>query len=162
MISSPTTRSRPAASLGHHAPSAEINVTPLVDVMLVLLIVFMVTAPLIASGLKLDLPQAATTRPLEPKEPIVVSIDRDGRIALGRDFVERDGLVAAVRALGADETRTIRVRGDRGVDYGDVVAVVDALAGAGLRRIALVSEAPRAEQWPTDAGTIRTGTLASP
>lgn len=162
MIASSNIRGTSSGALGRHAPSAEINVTPLVDVMLVLLVVFMVTAPLLATGLKLDLPQAATARPLEPKEPIVVSIDRDGRIALGRDLVDRGGLVAAVRALGADETRTIRVRGDRGVVYGDVVAVVDALAGAGLRRIALVSEAPQTALMPADTGTIRTGALAAP
>mgnify|MGYP000132096125 CR=1 FL=1 len=162
MITSSSTRGLPSGSLGHHVPSAEINVTPLVDVMLVLLVVFMVTAPLLASGLKLDLPQAATARPLEPKEPIVVSIDRDGRVSVGNDITDRERIVAAVRALGADETRTIRVRGDRGVSYGDVVEIVDTLAGAGLRRIALVSEPPRTAQSPTDAGVIRTGALASP
>ena len=162
MISSGGGFSRPSGSLGRHAPSAEINVTPLVDVMLVLLVVFMVTAPLIASGLKLELPKAATARPLEPKEPVVVSIDRDGRIAVGRDEVGRDDLVATVLARGADETRIIRVRGDRGVAYGDVVAVVDALAGAGLRRIALVSETSGAPRDPSDTGTVRTGALAAP
>ncbi|ALK09615.1 ExbD/TolR family protein [Blastochloris viridis] len=132
---------------GGHRPSAEINVTPLVDVMLVLLVVFMITAPLLAAGLKLDLPRASTAKPLDPKDPVVVSVDRDGRIAVDQGAVAREELAAAVLAKIADGERTVRVRGDRELAYGEVVGIVDVLVAAGIRRIALVTD-PKAAQRP--------------
>ncbi len=123
-----------------HRPLADINVTPLVDVMLVLLVVFMITAPMLAAGLKVDLPGASAARPLPPAEPVVVTVARDGALAVGRDPVPRADLAAAVRArLDGRTDRAIHVRGDRDAPYGDVVGVIDLLAADGLGRIALVS-----------------------
>ena len=126
---------------GLHRPLSDINVTPLVDVMLVLLIVFMVTAPMLAAGVKVNLPQARTAQPLPPKEPVVVTVGRDGVVTLGTEEVGRDHLAGLVKArLDGDATRVVQVRGDRDASYGDVVGVIDLLAGGGISRIALVSE----------------------
>jgi len=123
-----------------YQPQAEINVTPLVDVMLVLLIVFMVTAPLLAAGVKVELPQAKATQPLDPKDPIVVTVGRDGKLSLGTEEISADRLVEAVQArLGEDRTRVVRLRGDKDAAYGDVVAVMDRLATHGVTHIAIVT-----------------------
>jgi biopolymer transport protein ExbD/biopolymer transport protein TolR len=135
------TPSDPSSGRGGFRPLADINVTPLVDVMLVLLVVFMITAPLLASGLKLDLPAAAVAKPLDPKKPIPLSVAKDGRIAVGTDPVTLDTLVDKVRAAaGRDPAATIQLRGDRETPFGDIVAVMDRLAGAGLTRIAIVTD----------------------
>lgn len=127
---------------GLHRPLADINVTPLVDVMLVLLIVFMVTAPMLAAGIEINLPKARAARPLPPKEPVVVTVGRDGVLTLGTETVTREGLAGVVKArLGGDLTRAVQVRGDRDASYGDVVGVIDLLAAEGIARIALVAEA---------------------
>lgn len=123
-----------------HRPLADINVTPLVDVMLVLLVVFMITAPMLAAGLKVDLPGAAAAKPLAPEEPIVVSVRRDGSIGVGDEMVDLDGLVARLLArTGNDRDRTIRVRGDQEVAYREIMAVIDRLATGGFARVALVT-----------------------
>ncbi len=126
---------------GLHRPLADINVTPLVDVMLVLLIVFMVTAPMLAQGLKVDLPQAKAAQQFNPKEPIVVSVTASGKVALGQDEMEPAAIVEAVlgRAEG-DKTRVIQIRADKGANYGQIVAVIDELASNGLVHLALVSD----------------------
>jgi biopolymer transport protein ExbD len=82
---------------GLYQPLAEINVTPLVDVMLVLLIIFMVTAPMLAAGVKVNLPSARTSQPLESKDPVVVTVAKDGAVSVGKEAVSRDGLVATVK-----------------------------------------------------------------
>ncbi|MFZ1964219.1 MAG: biopolymer transporter ExbD [Roseiarcus sp.] len=123
-----------------YQPQAEINVTPLVDVMLVLLIVFMVTAPLLAAGVKVELPQAKAVQPLDPKDPIVVTVGKDGRLSLGTEEISADRLVEAVEGrLGEDRTRIVRLRGDKDAAYGDVVAVMDRLATHGVTHIAIVT-----------------------
>lgn len=125
---------------GAFRPLSEINVTPLVDVMLVLLVVFMITAPMLAAGIKVNLPHADAARPLPPKEPIVVAITRDGSIAVGQETVARETLVATLRdRLAGAPDRVIQVRGDRDAPYGEIVSVIDLLAGGGITRIALVS-----------------------
>jgi biopolymer transport protein TolR len=134
---------------GLYEPVAEINVTPLVDVMLVLLIVFMITAPMLASGMRVDLPQAKTAQPLDPKEPIIITVTRDGKAFVGGDEVAPAELAQAVRAkLGNDRDRMIHVRGDRDVMYGEIVGVMDRLAAGGFSRIALVANA-RSEAAPS-------------
>lgn len=121
-------------------PLSEINVTPLVDVMLVLLVVFMITAPMLAAGIRVNLPQAEAARPLPPREPIVVVVGRDGAVAVGADPTARDALVTTVRArLAEDPERVVHVRGDRDAPYGDVVSVIDLLAAGGISRIALLA-----------------------
>ena len=126
---------------GLHRPLADINVTPLVDVMLVLLIVFMVTAPMLASGLKVDLPQAKAAQQFNPKEPIVVSVTASGKVALGQDEMDPSAIIDAIiaRAEG-DKARLIQIRADKGASYGAIVAVIDELASNGLVHLALVSD----------------------
>jgi biopolymer transport protein ExbD/biopolymer transport protein TolR len=124
-----------------HRPLADINVTPMVDVMLVLLIVFMVTAPMLATGLKVDLPQAKTAQPVNPKDPIVVSITADGSVALGTDTMSVPALIAALLKITGDDTsRIIQLRADKTATYGAIVGLIDELASNGLVHIALISD----------------------
>jgi biopolymer transport protein TolR len=122
---------------------AEINVTPMVDVMLVLLIIFMVSAPLLTVGVPLDLPQSqAKTLDLD-KEPLTVSVDVKGAVYLQNTEIAVEELVPKLKAIteargGADER--IFVRGDRQVDYGSVMKVMGRISAAGFRRVALVTE----------------------
>ena len=123
-----------------YAPLAEINVTPLVDVMLVLLIIFMVTAPLLTPGVKVDLPKAASARALNPKAPLIVSVGRDGALAFGADPISLDALGAAVKArMGDDPTQVVHVRGDAQAPFGEVVRAMDRLTLAGVTHIAIVT-----------------------
>ena len=126
---------------GFYRPQADINVTPLVDVMLVLLIIFMVTAPLLAAGMKVDLPQARAARPLNPKEPIVVVVGKDGKLALGAEQIDPADLVQLVKLkMGDDPARVVHLRGDKEAPYGRMVAVLDELATNGITHIAIVTE----------------------
>jgi biopolymer transport protein TolR len=132
-------------SAGRYDPVAEINITPFVDVVLVLLIVFMITAPMLAAGMRVDLPKAGSARPLDPREPIIVTLAKDGKLFVGRDEVSRAGLAAAVRAkIGDKGDRQIYLRGDRDVRYGEIVAIMDQLARGGLQKVALVANAGNA------------------
>jgi biopolymer transport protein TolR len=124
---------------GLYQPLADINVTPLVDVMLVLLIIFMVTAPMLASGIKVNLPSAKTAQPLEAKEPVVVVVAKDGAVSVGKDSVSRDEMAAIVKARLGDSNGVVQLRGDKEASYGDVVSVMDDLAANGVNRIAIVS-----------------------
>ena len=122
---------------------AEINVTPMVDVMLVLLIIFMVSAPLLTVGVPIDLPQSQARSLDQDKEPLALSVQADGKVFLQNAEVPLDELVAKLKAItdargGADER--IYVRGDRKTDYGTVMRVMGRLSGAGFRRVALVTE----------------------
>ena len=128
---------------GLYEPLAAINVTPLVDVMLVLLIIFMVTAPMLATGVKVNLPSARTAQPLENKEPVVVVVAKDGAVSVGKDPVSSDELAATVKARLGDSNGVVQLRGDRDAPYGDVVSVMDELAANGISRIAIVSGARR-------------------
>lgn len=124
-----------------YRPLAEINVTPLVDVMLVLLIIFMVTAPMLASGMKVNLPQAKQVQPLDPKAPIIVTVGKDSTLSLGSDAIEREKLIPAIQdKLGSGISQIIHLRGDKEAAYGDVVAVMDLLATNGLTHIAIVAD----------------------
>jgi len=123
-----------------YRPLAEINVTPLVDVMLVLLIIFMVTAPLLTPGVKVDLPKALSAKALNPKAPLIVSVAKGGALAFGADPVTLDGLAAAVKAkLGDDPAQVVHIRGDRDAAFGDVVQAMDRLTLAGVSHIAIVT-----------------------
>ncbi len=123
-----------------YTPMAEINVTPFVDVMLVLLIVFMVSAPLLTVGVPLDLPQASANPLSTQEEPITLSVDADGRIFLQTTEIALGDLVGKLTAIaknGYDER--IFVRGDRNANYGSVMRVMAVLSQAGFRRIGLVT-----------------------
>lgn len=123
-----------------YQPLADINVTPLVDVMLVLLIIFMVTAPLLAKGVKVNLPQASAAQPLNQKDPIIVSVGKDGKVSLGGDSVTMETLIDGIRAMmGGDTSRVVHVRGDTEAVYGEVVGVMDKLATNGITHIAIMT-----------------------
>jgi biopolymer transport protein TolR len=124
---------------------SEINVTPLVDVMLVLLIIFMITAPLLASAVPIDLPESRA-KPIETEEqePVQLSINGDDTIYIGEDVVPEAELAARLDAIAAaqkdgDKPRQIMLRADKGLDYGRVMRVMGELNRAGLTRIALVT-----------------------
>jgi biopolymer transport protein TolR len=122
---------------------AEINVTPMVDVMLVLLIIFMVSAPLLTVGVPIDLPQTKAKSLDQDKEPLMISVNTKGEVYLQNSEIKIDELVAKLQAItqtrgGADER--IYVRGDKKVDYGTVMRVMGRLSQAGFRRVALVTE----------------------
>jgi biopolymer transport protein TolR len=126
------------------AVMAEINVTPLVDVMLVLLIIFMVSAPLLTVGVPIDLPQSqAKALDQENKEPLTVSVRDNGAVFLQNSEIKVEELVPKLQAItqarGGTEER-IYVRGDKKVDYGAVMRVMGRLSAAGFRRVALVTE----------------------
>jgi len=119
---------------------SEINVTPFVDVMLVLLIVFMVAAPLMTAGVPIDLPQAAVQPLAVDKEPIMVTVDTEGKIFIGEDEVASEQLVERIGAIatsGLDER--IYVRGDRTASYGAIMTVMGTINAAGYKRIGLVA-----------------------
>ena len=122
---------------------SEINVTPFVDVMLVLLVVFMITAPLLTVGVPIDLPKTAASTLQGSEEPLTVSINDKGKIYLQKTLVKHEELVARMLAISENLTsRRIFVRGDRLVDYGTVMEVMGSLNAAGCNKVALVTEAP--------------------
>ncbi len=120
---------------------SEINVTPMVDVMLVLLIIFMVAAPMLTVGVPLDLPQTQAQAVSQDHQPLVISINSKGQVFLQETEIQVGELVPKLMAIakaGYDER--IFVRGDKSVDYGAVMQVMGRLSGAGFKRVALVSE----------------------
>jgi len=122
-------------------PMSEINVTPMVDVMLVLLIIFMVTAPLLTVGVPIELPKTEARQLEDDKEPLTISVDPEERIFLQDTELKIDELVPKLTAIaknGYDER--IFVRGDRRVNYGIVMRVMGTISAAGFRRIALISD----------------------
>jgi biopolymer transport protein TolR len=120
---------------------AEINVTPMVDVMLVLLIIFMVAAPMLTVGVPVDLPQTGAPALNEEREPLTVSVDSKGEIFLQDTKIKLEEIVPRLNAItkqGYEER--IYVRGDRNVNYGQIMKVMGTIAGAGFKRVALVTE----------------------
>ncbi len=123
-------------------PMAEINVTPFVDVMLVLLIVFMVTAPLLTAGVPVDLPKTRAQILGQDREPLAVSVQRNGDIYLQNTKIAEDELVPKLQAIAANGyDQRIFVRGDTAVDYGRVMRVMGLLSAAGFTHIGLVTDA---------------------
>jgi biopolymer transport protein TolR len=134
---------------GRIRPMSEINVTPFVDVMLVLLIVFMVTAPLLTVGVPVDLPKTKAQALGQDREPLTVSLRRDGRIYLQNAPIAEDDLVSKLTAIAANGyDQRIFVRGDKAVDYGRVMEVMALISAAGFTHIGLVTdvEKPRERQ----------------
>ena len=131
---------------GRRAPMADINVTPLVDVMLVLLIIFMVTAPLMTAGVPVNLPDSRAKALDQDQKPVDIAVDRDGAIHIGDDAVTMEELpnrlsvIASERRQG-DKPPQVFLRADKALDYGRVMEVIGELNRAGLNRVALVSNA---------------------
>ncbi|HEX4533031.1 MAG TPA: protein TolR [Rhizomicrobium sp.] len=129
---------------GRIRPMAEINVTPFVDVMLVLLIVFMVTAPLLTVGVPVDLPKTKAQALGQDREPLSVSIKSNGSIYLQNTRIAEDDLVAKLKAISANGyDQRIFVRGDQSVDYGRVMEVMAEISSAGFTHIGLVTDVAR-------------------
>ena len=126
---------------GNSRPMSDINVTPMVDVMLVLLIVFMVAAPLMTVGVPIDLPQSAA-RPLDTQQkPVVITVTTDGAAFLGDEPVTLADLPGRLDEMGLDKAvDRINVQGDSAASYGAVIQVMGALSGAGYSRIGLITE----------------------
>ena len=119
---------------------SEINVTPFVDVLLVLLVIFMLTAPILQSGIEVDVPQTRTVREIS-QERLVVSIDRGQRLFLGNDPVNIHMLGALLKEKGATgQDESVFLRADQNVPYGTVAMVVDELRQAGIEQISMVTE----------------------
>jgi len=134
---------RAAGGRSRHRPLAEINVTPFVDVMLVLLIVFMVTAPLLTVGVPVDLPKTEAAQLVDRDEPLIVSVDADGKIYLQETERSIETLIATLQAVRAEKAdAAVYVRGDRAIAYGEVMRVMGALVAAGIDKISLVAETP--------------------
>jgi biopolymer transport protein TolR len=127
-------------------PVSDINVTPMVDVMLVLLVIFMVTAPLLTVGVQVDLPQTAANAIREQTEPLAVSINAQGKIYLQDTEIELDSLAPRLQAItGSNPDARIYVRGDKSIDYGRVMEVMGTINAAGFNKVALVTSQPRAD-----------------
>jgi biopolymer transport protein TolR len=124
-----------------HTPMHEINVTPFVDVMLVLLIVFMVTAPLLTVGVPLELPETKGQQLQTSKEPVTISVQKDGKVFIQETEVTLDEIAPKLKAIakaGYDEQ--IFIRGDKGIDYGSVMRVMSRVKLAGFTKVSLVTE----------------------
>ncbi len=154
--------SKPAGR-GRYRPLSEINVTPLVDVMLVLLIIFMVTAPLMTSGVPVDLPKTSAQPLNSDSEPLTVSVNAEGKIFLQDQELPLEQLVAKLQAIAQNNAeRRIFVRGDKGITYGRIMEVMGTITQGGFTKVALLAEqpstvpatapAPAASPAPTKAG----------
>ena len=130
-------------------PMSEINVTPMVDVMLVLLVIFMVTAPLLTVGVPVDLPQTAAPPINEPKEPTVITVNKDGAVFIQETTIPLDSLVSRLQAItGSNPDAVLYVRGDKDVPYGKVLEVMSLISNAGFHKVSLVAETPKGGQAP--------------
>jgi biopolymer transport protein TolR len=128
-----------------YKPMSDINVTPMVDVMLVLLVVFMVTAPLLTVGVPVDLPQTQAQQLNEPKEPLVITINSDCKTYLQNNEIATDQLGPRLQAItNNDVTTSIYVRGDKAANYGCVLQVMGLVSAAGFNKVSLVAEQPTA------------------
>ncbi len=125
------------------APLSEINVTPLVDVMLVLLIIFMVAAPLMTVGVPVNLPKTAAAKVSQPKQPVVISIDAQGQPFLDKEPLTPDMMMPRLKELaGADPSQVVLVRGDRVVPYGRIVEIMGQVSAAGFSKVSLIAQVP--------------------
>lgn len=141
-----------------YRPMSDINVTPFVDVMLVLLIVFMVTAPLLTVGVPIDLPKTKAQPLSQPEEPLVISVDARGEIYIQDTSVPLDSLVPRLMAITQNNADTrIYIRGDRSIDYGRMMQVMGQVNAAGFRRVALIAELPDAAKGAADKDDNRNG-----
>jgi TolR protein len=128
-----------------YKPLSEINVTPMVDVMLVLLVIFMVAAPLLTVGVPVNLPKTSAAEVTKPQEPIIVTINKDGDTFIANDKVTDDDLKTRLAALAArDPSRIVYVRGDRTIQYAQLMDLLGAVNKAGFSKVSLLAEATTA------------------
>ena len=133
-----------------HGQMAEINMTPLIDVMLVLLIIFMVAAPMLTTGVDVNLPESTTGKNLQ-SEALMVTLDRDGRIQCEKTFLQVGALRSLLRQKAAENRkRPVMVRADHNIPYGRVITVVDAIREAGFTQVGFVTQ-PLVGEAPADA-----------
>jgi len=152
---------------GRYRPMAEINVTPLVDVMLVLLIVFMVAAPLMTSGVTVDLPKASAAPLAQDSEPLTVSVNAEGKIYLQETELPITELATKLAAISENKLdRRIFVRGDKGIAYGKIMEIMATITQGGFTKVALLAEQtggpPQAPATTSPATTSPATTSASP
>ena len=139
-------RRKLGATGGRRRPMSDINVTPLVDVMLVLLVIFMITAPLLTTGVQVDLPNTQAAAMPNDDAPVAVTITRDGRVFLGDDEVTLDQLAQRLQAIAASKPDArIFVRGDQTIAYGKIMAVVSTVHDVGLHKVALLTQPAEAQ-----------------
>jgi biopolymer transport protein ExbD len=134
----------PSGEVGEdrYQPLAEINVTPMVDVMLVLLVIFMVTAPLLTVGVPLDLPKTQAAAITDPKPPVILSLNRLGEVFIGDERVDPGDLGQRLAGLAAeDPTRIVYVRGDQTISYAQLMEALGIVNRAGFAKVSLVAEA---------------------
>ena len=125
-----------------YTPLAEINVTPMVDVMLVLLVIFMVAAPLLTVSVPINLPKSSAAQTTTPPQPLIVSINAAGETFIGDNQVSGNDLKAQLTELAnADQTRIVYVRGDRAIQYGSMMDLLDLVNHAGFAKVSLLAEA---------------------
>lgn len=138
---------RPGLNRKKYKPVSEINVTPFVDVMLVLLIVFMVTAPLLSVGVPVDLPRTEAATLNDSDEPLVVTVNAEGNVFLDEEETDLERLVATLVAThGANPDIRIFVRGDENIAYGRVMEVMGKISAAGFQKVALLARLPEAQE----------------
>ena len=134
----------PSGEVGEdrYQPLAEINVTPMVDVMLVLLVIFMITAPLLTVGVPLDLPKARAAALTERKPPVILSLNRSGELYIGDERVEPGDLEGRLSGLAAeDPSRIVYVRGDQTISYAQLMDALGVVNRAGFAKVSLIAEA---------------------
>jgi len=131
-----------------YQPMSAINVTPMVDVMLVLLVIFMVTAPLLTVGVPVNLPQSKAPTINEPKEPLVITIDAHGKIFLQNAPIDNDDELGPklLAVSNRNPNASIYVRGDRSIDYGRILQVMGLVSSAGFTKVSLIAELPRTDK----------------
>ncbi|KQT14848.1 protein TolR [Methylobacterium sp. Leaf399] len=138
------------------APMSEINVTPMVDVMLVLLIIFMVAAPLMTTGVPVQLPKTTAAKVAQAKKPLEISIDKDGQPFLAKEFLSAEAILPRLRALAAeDPSQVMLVRGDRDVPYGKIMEVMGLVGQAGFTKVSLIAQSPGGPLPTAPAGATR-------
>jgi biopolymer transport protein ExbD len=119
---------------------SEINVTPLVDVMLVLLVVFIVTAPLLTNSIPINLPKTEAVAPADQKDPLVVSIDAEGKVFINKDEIQPDLLQGQLeQAKAKDAEIRVQLQADDGVDYGSVAKAMASIERAGITKLAVIT-----------------------
>ena len=141
-------------------PMSEINVTPMVDVMLVLLIIFMVAAPLMTTGVPVQLPKTAAAKVAQSKKPMEVTIDKDGNPSIAKEVFTMETIVPRLRAMVAeDKDQVVLVRGDRAVPYGKIMEVMGVVGQSGFTKVSLIAQSPNG---PAPGGPAPSAAPAAP